>query len=86
MCLKRPERVSFVAILWRGVDVFCWVKPPIVGCIPKSFSMVFHVGHCLEALGISFAVMPITCACEGVLPKDKTFSIKDLKKSHIRRT
>ena len=28
----------------------------------------------VEALGISFAVMSITCACEGVLLKDKTFS------------
>ena len=74
------ETLSFVAILWRGVDVFCWVQPPIVGCIPKSFSMVFHVGHCLEALGISFAVMSITCVHVKVCcSKTKHFQKKKLR-------
>ena len=35
--------------------------------------MVFHVGLCRSPRH-SFAVMSITCACEGVLLKAKTFS------------
>ena len=43
----------------------------------KLFSMVFHVGLCRSPRH-SFAVMSITCACEGVLLKAKTFSERGL--------